>query len=368
MDMVALELIKNLQQLDRENEYVVFVKPDVGRDVLEETSNFKIVELKGGSYPFWEQVALPRAAAREGCDILHCTSNTAPVQSKMPLVLTLHDIIYMEKLNLFKSSGTLYQKFGNVYRRLVVSRIIQKCKKIITVSEFERKRIADFFGFDENDNRLVAIHNGVSEHFQPLSDEKAIEQVREKYSLPERFVLFLGNTDPKKNTEGVVKAYAQYVREASSPIPLLMVDYSEYNLKQMPVYAQDKNLQDHIYLPGYIANIDLPALYSMAELFLYPSLRESFGIPMLEAMACKTPVITSNTSSMPEVSEDAAKLIDPYKPQQIKEALMELLQNHSLREEFIEKGYRRASEFTWEAMARNVLQLYYDVFNQIEKK
>jgi glycosyltransferase involved in cell wall biosynthesis len=117
-------------------------------------------------------------------------------------------------------------------------------------------------------------------------------------------------------------------------------------------------------LPGYVVNTDLPAIYSMADVFLYPSLRESFGIPMLEAMACGTPVITSNTSSMPEVSGGAAKIVDPYDTQQITDAMKSLRTDEELRKKLIDKGLERAAEFTWQAMAQAVLKLYEEVVNQ----
>ncbi len=166
MDMVALELIRNLQQIDHENEYVIFVKPDEDDQVIKETPNFRIEKLSGGFYPKWEQIALPKAARKAGCDILHCTSNTAPVFTGIPLVVTLHDIIYMESsyIKIMQGSGSSYQKFGNIYRKMVVPRIVKSSKKIITVSHFEKNRIADFFGM-KGDSRLTAVYNGVSEHF-----------------------------------------------------------------------------------------------------------------------------------------------------------------------------------------------------------
>ena len=125
MDMVAIELIRNLQLTDQENEYVVFVKPDEDDQVIHETKNFKIVRLNRSLYPVWEQIALPRAVKKEGCRILHCTSNTAPVFTSVPLIVMLHDIIYMESsyLEILRGSGTWYQKFGNIYRKLVVPRV-----------------------------------------------------------------------------------------------------------------------------------------------------------------------------------------------------------------------------------------------------
>lgn len=361
MDMVALELIKYLQQIDHENEYVVFVKPDEDTSALQETSNFKIVALEGGSYPMWEQKALPKAAYEYGCDLLHCTSNTAPIKSKVPVMITLHDIIYLESISIFKKGGTWYQKFGNLYRRWVVPKVVKNSKKIITVSKFERDRIHDFFGFNKDDHRLVAVYNGVSEHFKPVVDPAILQEIREKYNLPAHYFFFLGNTDPKKNTEGVLRAYNDYVKQTENPASLVMLDYEESALNQLLQDIGAKSLRDKIHLPGYVINTHLPAIYSMAEIFLYPSLRESFGIPMLEAMGCGVPVITSNTSSMPEVSGGAAKIIDPYQPKEITQAIIELQNNAELREKLKKEGLQQAAKFTWLAMAQDVKKIYEEV-------
>lgn len=361
MDMVALELIKYLQQIDHENEYVVFVKPDEDHSALSPTDNFKIVELDGGSYPLWEQKALPKAAKEEGCDLLHCTSNTAPVWSDVPIMITLHDIIYLESISLFKKSGTWYQKFGNMYRRLVVPRVVKKSQKIITVSKFERERIRKFFNFNKDDKRLVAVYNGVSSHFNPVTDETVRQRVRKKYELPEEYLFFLGNTDPKKNTEGVLKAYASYVEQTSDPAMLVMLDYEEWALNKLLTSIGKSDLRKLIHLPGYIVNTDLPAIYSMATIFLYPSLRESFGIPMLEAMGCGTPVITSETSSMPEVSGGKALIVDPYQPQEITEAIFKLMNDEELRQKLVREGLRQAANFTWLNMAKDVKAIYEEI-------
>ena len=273
MDMVALELIRNLQLIDSENEYVVFVKPDVDNKVIHATPNFKIVELKGGFYPLWEQISLPLAAKREGCQLLHCTSNTAPLFTTIPLLVTLHDIIYMESgyFKIMRGTGTLYQKFGNAYRRLFVPKIIRRCRKIITVSEFEKKRIGQFFGM-ESDKRLTAVYNGVGEHFKPVTQKDELEKVKIKYHLPDRFFFFLGNTDPKKNTKGVLKAYSDFLRQSKQDIKLVMLDYDRSELERLLLEIGDPSLIDHIVLTGYVVNTDLPAIYGQCELFLYPSL------------------------------------------------------------------------------------------------
>ena len=356
MDMVALELIKSLQTLDTVNEYYIFVSPDVDDNCLTETENFKIIKLEGGSYPKWEQIALSKAVDKYNCDILHCTSNTAPIRCNVPLVITLHDIIYMESISLFKKGFTTYQKFGNMYRRLVVPRVIKKAKKVITVSNYERKRISDFFGL--SDNKLVAVYNGVSEHFVPITDNTELERIKTKYKLPDNFFFFLGNTDPKKNTKGALKAFSDYVKLHGDKYKLVMLDYDESELQKLLTEINDTNLRKLILLTGYLDNKDLPAIYSQCDIFLYPSLRESFGIPMLEAMRCGAPVITSNTSSMPEVSGDAALLIDPYKPEEITQAIINLLNDNDLRKELSKKGLKRAQEFSWDAMAKDVLKIY----------
>ena len=369
MDMVALELIRNLQLIDHENEYVIFVKPDEDDQVIQETPNFKIVKLNGGFYPFWEQIALPKAAALEGCDILHCTSNTAPIFSSIPVVDTLHDIIYMEHsyLKILQGTGTPYQKFGNVYRKLIVPRIVRKSRKIITVSHFEKNRIAEFFGM-KGDSRLTTVYNGVGEHFKPVTDRAELTRVKEKYHLPDRFFFFLGNTDPKKNTKGTLKAYADFVKQTNSEMQLLMLDYDQNELKKILSEIGAPELIGRIHLTGYVVNTDLPAIYSQCGVFLYPSLRESFGIPILEAMGCGVPVITSNTSSMPEIAGDAALIIDPYKPEEITAAMIQLTNDNTLLVSKIKLGFEQAALFSWKAMAENVLKIYQEIGPQNKLK
>jgi len=355
MDIVALELIRNLQEIDHTNNYFIFVKQDV--DIcLKETSNFKIILIQDAPYPYWEQILLPRAAEKANCDILHCTSNTAPIHTSIPLVITVHDIIYMEKLSLFRKGFSPYQKFGNLYRRWNVPIGIRKSKKVITVSEYEKKRIASFFHL--TDDRLEAIYNGVSKHFKPVTNQEELFKIKEKYKLPDKFFFFFGNTDPKKNTKGVLKALSLFLSSYSTDIPLVMLDYDRNELAKLIQEVGNPSLHDHIRLTGYIPNAELPAIYSLSSIFLYPSLRESFGIPMLEAMACGVPVITSNTSSMPEVGGNAALFIDPFQPEQITMAMKQILGDSSLREKLVSLGFQNAAKFSWENMAKHVLKLY----------
>lgn len=367
MDMVALELIKNLQQIDTINEYVIFVKPDEDNTCIPFANNFKIVELSSPfGYPGWEQIALPRAAYKEGCDVLHCTSNTGPLFSKVPLITTLHDIIYLESISILNKEGTWYQKLGNMYRRWFVPSVIKKSKKVITVSNYEKDRINNYFGF--TDNRLSAIYNGVGAHFKQVTDVGVLSSIKEKYSLPDKFFFFLGNTDPKKNTKGVLKAYGDFNANSPNVYQLVMLDYDEEELQKLLLSINRPELRKNIHLLGYVPNTELPAIISQCIIFLYPSLRESFGIPILEGMACGVPVITSNTSSMPEVAgDDAALIVDPHDSAQITAAIQTLVDDYTLANVLSERGILRAKEFSWVVMSQNVLNLYNEVYLELKK-
>jgi glycosyltransferase involved in cell wall biosynthesis len=359
IDMVALELIRSLQRLDTQNEYYIFVRADEDREVLSESRNFHIVEISGGPYPWWEQVLLPRAVKKYKCELLHCTGNTAPLFSPVPLVLTLHDIIFLETSlpGIIFGDGSRYQRFGNIYRRWVVPRVINKSRWIVTVSNYENRRIREYFG-TLADDRILTVYNGVGHHFWQLPHPSALNAVRVKYRLPDRYFFFLGNTHPKKNTKGVLQAYSAYVAREGTGVKLLMVDYDTAALKQLLDQIGDPELIEQIVIRDYVNNADLPALYAQSELFLYPSIRESFGIPIIEAMAAGTPVISSTTSSMPEIAEHAAILVDPFKPEEITEAMIRIRKEPGLREKMIGLGRRQAQPFTWASAAKKMTILY----------
>jgi glycosyltransferase involved in cell wall biosynthesis len=360
MDVVVLELIRNLQNIDKVNDYFIFVKPDEDR-CIEETFNFKIVEVNAGPYPIWEQIALPKAVRRMHCDLLHCTSNTAPEMPGLPLVLTLHDIIYMEGslLSLISSKGTSYQRFGNIYRRHNVPIVLKKSSCVITVSEFEKERIAAFFKMAPG--KLRAVYNGVSEHFKVIDDKEYLAMIREKYKLPEHFFFFLGNTVQKKNTPGTLKAFALYQKKTGNKIPLVMLDFDMQDLGIILNEIEEPDLMSQIFLTGYVNNAELPGIYNLADIFLYPSYRESFGIPILEAQSCGIPVITSNTSSMPEVAGDGALIIDPSKPEEICDAMIRIMSDEKLHADLIKKGIANSAKFSWLEMAKKVLAIYEEV-------
>lgn len=353
MDFVALETIRELQKIETVNEYFILVSP--GNDkCLQESANVHIIEINYPTYPLWEQIGLPLAIRKIKPDLLHCTSNTAPIWCNVPLVLTLHDIIFLEK----KQGGnkSAYQNIGWYYRKLVVPYILPKCKKIITVSNFECNRIREVLKLEES--QLIAVYNGFSSHFKPL---KNYFPITKKYIDKENYLFFLGNTDPKKNTIGVLKAYSLYIRKSKNPLPLLIADLTEDVIDSYLEKENIKEIKSMLYYPGYIPNIDLPAIYSGASTFIYTSLRESFGIPILEAMACGTPIITSNTSAMPEIAGDGAILIDPYQEEEITNKLLSLENEEALYNKQIEYGYERVKLFSWRTTAEKLLTIYQSI-------
>ena len=353
MDYVVLQEIRELQRMDTGNEYYVFVKPGEDRCVSS-TGNVHIVELKCPSYPLWEQWALPRAARKYGVELLHCTSNTAPIWCDIPLVLTLHDIIFLEPRD--KQNHSLYQNMGWLYRRLVVPRILDKCRRIITVSNFEMENIITKLHIPRE--RMAMIYNGYNEWFRPMDEVAA---TRKKYIDEDGYFFFLGNTDPKKNTERTLVAYAKYLERSAMKRRLLMADLDADYLNGIIQRNGIENIRERIVMPGYIVNSDLPAIYNSAFAFLYTSLRESFGIPLLEAMACGTPVITSNTSSMPEIGGRDAILVNPESSDEIAGMMLRLETDEAFRQQQQALGLERARLFSWRRTTEQLLKVYGDI-------
>ena len=242
---------------------------------------------------------------------------------------------------------------------MVVPRILKKCRRIITVSNFEKDNIIRKLGIPEE--RMAMIYNGYTDWFKPLNDD---QKIYKKYIDSPGYFFFLGNTDPKKNTERTLMAYSKYLEKSTVKRKLLMADLDRQYLDSIINNNSIQNIRDQIVIPGYITNSDLPYIYNNAFAFLYPSLRESFGIPLLEAMACGTPVITSNTSSMPEIGGSDAILINPEKPEEITEKMLLLETDDTFYAKQKTVGINRAKQFSWQKTAEQLLRLYEEVYKE----
>ena len=266
-------------------------------------------------------------------------------------MLTLHDIIFLEPRD--KSNKSLYQNMGWFYRRLVVPRILPKCRRIITVSNFEKDNIMRKLGIPEE--RMAMIYNGYNDWFQPLNSPPLWE------GLGKGFFFFLGNTDPKKNTERTLVAYSKYLEQSAVKRRLLMADLDRDYLNDIVHRNHIEHILPMLDMPGYIPNSQLPTIYNNAFAFLYTSLRESFGIPLLEAMACGTPVITSNTSSMPEIGGPDAILVNPESSDEIAQMMLRLEKDAAFYEKQKQVGLERARLFSWRKTAEQLYQLYHSI-------
>ncbi|MBD1432785.1 glycosyltransferase family 4 protein [Sphingobacterium sp. DN00404] len=356
MDYVALEVIRSLQTLDQYNNYVIAVGP--GDDhCLAETPNFKIVILPSTNYFVWEQFLLPRLLRQTKADLLHCTSNTAPINCRVPLVLTLHDIIFMEKR--MGGNKSLYQRLGRIYRRFVVPIILKSVDKVITVSHFEKENIRQHY--TQLNDKLTTIYNGVSPNF------KLIEQFETdclKNIDKGKYWLLLGNTDPKKNIDNSLKSYACYLQKSQKKKKLLLVDLTDQHVNRLLNDLDLGYIRDFIIVKEYIPHHILAEIYNKAFGFLYPSIRESFGLPLLEAMACGTPVVTSNRSAMPEIAGNDAVYVDPLDPVSIAEGMLSLEEDYNLYQEKIAGGLQRSKHFTWHTTAKQTLAVYNEILAQ----
>ena len=354
MDIVAMELINALQQLDHENDYFIFVRPDEDEACLTLRANFTLVKIPGANYVHWEQIALPKAVKRYRVDVLHCTANTAPLLLGVPLMLTLHDVLFMTRQP-GVNTATMYQQLGNKYRALLVRRLISRCHKILTISIFARQQIKEILNIPNTP--VEVLYNGVSPRFTVPVTAEQFDRARESYRLPSRYFLFLGSADPRKNMKNTIQAFIRY-GQTDPGIRLVISGKLPHFLKQLLTPDEYVFVLSRCQFIGYIHDSDLPALYAMAETFLFTSISEGFGLPILEAMACGTPVITSTLSAMPEVAGDAALLVDPHQPDQIADAMQQLMNAPALRQLLIQRGRERVGQFSWLRTAQQLLTLY----------
>lgn len=365
MDIVAIELIRHLQKIDTENEYFLFVKDGEDDDWFTPSPNFKLVRTKKAAYHVWEQYILPREVRKHKIDVLHCTSNTAPIWVKVPLILTLHDIIYLENFRFVSYQSTWYQLIGNFYRRWVVPSILKKSKRIITVSNSEKEII--LHRYPQLKDKLEVVYNAMSDSFLSLKQEN-FAAIKEQYDLPDSYIFTLGNTNPKKNFPNVLKAYILYHKAVENPLPLVLADEPPGDLFKLLSVSIPPEVNADIHFIGYVKNSHMPLLYANSQMFVYASLRESFGIPILEGMAAGTPVITSKESSMPEVAGDAACFVDADNYESIAIGIEKLSSDATYAQELIQKGKERVKHFSWDISANNVLAIYKTVFTEADEE
>lgn len=270
----------------------------------------------------------------------------APVSKDCRKIMTFHDLSFEDFKYSFNLKTRLWHKILRPRKEAA------EADRIVAVSRFTKNQLVEEYGVDPN--KITVIHEAAGAHLKPLRFPKSFEVIKRRYHLPDSYFLCLSTLEPRKNTAGIIAAYLQWQETTKMDVGLVIAG------KKYPGIFSDTRLQEHpnIHLTGFVEETDKPLLYQHAVAFLYPSLYEGFGLPILEAMQCGTPVITSDATSMPEVSGDAAILVNPNDVKEIKDAMHEIVRDDQLRASLIKKGLERAKQFSWKRAAEEVLALF----------
>lgn len=346
------QLLRNLYILDKENEYRFFWPGDEYKDLDPRDEVFSSIEKSKDK--FWEEVHIPLAIESEGIDLYHVPQNGIglPVEKKCPFVVTIHDLIpyiYPETV-------------GKGYLKLFLEqmpRIIQDADKIIAVSQCSKKDIQKMFKLPEE--RISVIYEAPEEFYKPMDKGLARKLVADKYGLSKDFIMYIGGFSPRKNLKGLINAYYEVYKDLRKDHQLVFVGKPSREYAELKMLVDALGMAQQVVFTGFVPVEDMPFLYNAANIFVYPSFYEGFGLPPLEAMACGTPTIVSNTSSIPEVVGKSALLIDPYDTLQLAAAIYRLVEDESLAASLAKKGLRRAKTFNWRKTALQTKAVYQEM-------
>jgi glycosyltransferase involved in cell wall biosynthesis len=348
-------LLRQLARQDSLSEYVVFCRA-IDCDWIEELGpRFRAVIETAGPYSVAEQFTLPIALRREGAELFHAPHYVLPPMTPCRSVVTIHDCIHL------RFPQYLPSKLGYAYARGQMWAATHQAARVITVSEASKRDILRYFRVPES--RIDVIYNAIDDRFWQEPTAVEIQQTRERYRLTDPFVLYAGNIKPHKNLERLIEAF--HLMRHDNPdlanVQLLIIgdEISKYATLRRAVHRH--KLHKHVRFFGFVSDQTLAALYRLADVFVFPSLYEGFGLPPLEAMASGTPVIASNVSSLPEVVGSAAYMIDPYEPGSIAEGMRRVLTDAPLRADLRLRGLARAREFSWERSIKRVREIYDEV-------
>lgn len=345
-----LNLVKFLAEADQ-NDYIIFAKhQDVAlfqamhnhRSIVPSASASRVGRI------LWEQVILPMEIRRWRIDVFHSPHYTMPIIAKCKSVVTFHDMTFF-----------LYPHMHQAYKRLFFKLAIQlsarRANAIIADSESSRQDVINILNVDPH--RVFTVPLGVAPHFRPIDQPAALARIRQKYRLPEQMILYVGVLEPRKNLPTLIRAFKSLV-ERGSAYKLVIAGRKGWMYDGLFRTINKLDLVNRVIFTGYVPEEELPLIYHAADLVVYPSVYEGFGLPVLEAMACGVPVITSNVSSMPEIVGNAGILVNPYRPEELAEAMYQILENADRRQHYAQQGLARAKDFSWARTARETLAVY----------
>lgn len=296
----------------------------------------------------WEQLAQPLALHRSGVDLLHSLAFVSPLVTPCPAVVTVHDLSFMHFPKRFQPAKRLYLR--------AMTRVsCRRARRVIAVSQATADDVTRLIGVPPG--RIDVIPHGVDHaRFRPLPPDQ-VAGWRQASGLPSHFILFVGTLEPRKNLTRLIEAFAQ-VRTKDPQLKLVVAGGKGWYYGEIFDRVQTLSLAEAVIFPGFVPPEELPLWYNSAAAFIYPSTYEGFGLPLLEAMACGTPVVAANTSCLPEVVADAGLLVSPDDPDDMALALIHLLSDAGRRAELSERGKARAQKYTWQATATATVSTY----------
>ncbi len=339
-------ILNTLLKIDQKNQYVLLYSSSKHLGRFSCFSNVTEKVIYAPNKLWWDQISVPYFAKRVGLDLIYNPKMSVPLFTQCKTVSVIHGGEQFVVSDVFKWSDRIYFTIGNrLYCR--------KADAIITMTHIGAKDIAKYMGADPK--KIHVIHEAYNERCCVLKKEQT-QEVKGKYSLPEYFILFVGGLNPLKNFGNLLRAYKKI--QKFFPHKLVVVGFKRWKYSKDLQLIDQLGLGDQVLFTNYVPDDDIPAIYNLASLFVFPSLYEGFGIPVLEAMACGCPVITTETGCSPEVAGDAAVLVNPYDPEHIAEAIQKVLTEEMLRKQLIERGLRRVQQFSWQKCAEETLALF----------
>jgi len=309
----------------------------------------KRVDIRGDRFNAWEQIRLPLAALTSRLDLLHCPSQTAPFTAPCPIVLTVHDLIPIRIVDGW--SPTMVKRFARC-----LAQSVRKARRIIAISEFTKKELLSTFDIPEN--KIDVVRWGIDRKVGEIPSKEFWERLCQEYGIRLPFFVAFGGEAPRKNVPRILEALNFFVREVNRDVQLLLLGVPALARAKFAAIAERLGVSRNMIQIGYIADSTVAALLARSEGLVYASLYEGFGLPILEAMAAGSPVITSSVTSMPEIAGNAALLIDPYNPHSIKDAMRACYLNEPIKLGMRQKGLDRIKSFPWKRSAELTFATY----------
>lgn len=352
-------VVAELLRLDSSHHYFLYYQNAAQLGRFRHHPNVSERLIRGGNKTYWDQLAIPYACRRDGVDVVFHPKFTAPLLAPCPAVMVVHGADWF-----FPEQARYYKWSHLVIPRLTMPLYFKKCAAVISVSQLTTEGYRQALGIPAE--KLKTVYFGPARHFRRVTDEATLCQIRHRYGLPERFILTLNKPlgDGRKNLAGVFKAYATYDRrvrqQGERPLPLVVGGQDCHLYRAAYGLAENGSGNGYtgdILFPGWIDQADMPAVYSMAALLLYPSNLEAFPIPLTEAMACGTPIVTSNVSGLQEIAGEAAVLVDPGDTEAISNAMQRVLSDPELSAALAARGLARVTQFSWDLCARKTLDV-----------